>query len=242
MIRRKPETALQIPKIFMPLFTNTKRKNFLRGGRGSAKSWVAADYCILAAIDRKVRVLCTREFQKTIAESVHNLISKRIEMLGLSPYFTITNSKIRCTSTGSEFIFAGIRTNVDEIKSMEGIDICWVEEAQNMSQYSLDILIPTIRKDGSILIFTFNPFKDTDPVYVMSETPDENTLVITANFYDNPFFPEVLRMEMEADKKNDYDKYEWVWLGKCKGVSAAQVFRGKYRRAEFDTPDGVQFY
>jgi phage terminase large subunit len=240
-VSAKNSPKLRVAKIFQPLFTDTRRKNILRGGRGSAKSWVTADYCITRAIAEPTRILCTREFQKTISESVHNLLSKRIEDLGVRDAFKITNNKITC-SNGSEFIFAGIRTNVDEIKSMEGIDICWVEEAQNMSQYSLDILIPTIRKEGSILVFTFNPFKDTDPVYALSETPDEDTLVITANYDDNPFFPDVLRKEMERDKQMDWDKYEWVWLGKCKGVSAAQIFKGKYKVETFDTPDGVQFY
>jgi phage terminase large subunit len=125
---------------------------------------------------------------------------------------------------------------------MEGIDICWVEEAQSMSRNSLDVLVPTVRAEGSIIVFTFNPFKDTDPVYVDSQNPDENTLVIKANYNDNPFFPEVLRLDMERDKKNDYEKYLWVWEGQCLGLSDAQIFRGKYTVKEFDTPRNAEFH
>jgi len=233
--------SLQIPEIYKELFEAPKRKNILYGGRGSAKSWTVAQFCIVTALTRKVRILCTREYQKTIAESVHNLLSKCIDELGYGSNFTITNNKITAFN-GSEFIFAGIRTNVDEIKSMEGIDICWGEEAQTISQYSLDILIPTIRKPGSILVFTFNPFKDDDPIYKMAMQPDADTLVIRANYPDNPFFPDVLRKEMERDKELDFDKYEWVWLGLCKGISAAQIFKGKYEVRPFDVPPNVQFY
>ena len=236
----KNTKALKIPDVFRPLFEQPKRKNILHGGRGSAKSWTAAIFCIVQAMNRKVRVLCTREFQKSIAESVHNLLSKCIEEMEYSAYFTITQNKITCFN-GSEFIFAGVRTNVDEIKSMEGIDICWIEEGQSMSQYSLDILIPTIRKPGSMIIITFNPYRDDDPVYTMAKYPDDDTLVIEANYPDNPFFPDVLRKEMERDKELDFDKYEWVWLGKCKGISEAQIFRGKYEVRAFDVPPGVQF-
>lgn len=232
---------LQIPEVFEPLFTSPKRKNILYGGRGSAKSHTVARYCILRSLERPMRILCTRELQKSIAESVHQLLSSCIESMGLSSLFNIQRDRIVGVN-GSEFIFAGVRQNTNEIKSMEAITICWVEEAQAMSQQSLDVLIPTIRAPGSILIFTFNPFKDSDPVYVMSQNPDEDTLVITANYADNPFFPEELRKEMEHCKKTDYDKYLWVWEGKCLGISKAQIFRDKYEVKEFDAPDNALFF
>lgn len=232
---------LQIPKVFEPLFTAPKRKNILYGGRGSAKSHTVARYCIVRSLERPMRILCTRELQKSIAESVHQLLSSCIENMGLSSLFNIQRDRIVGVN-GSEFIFAGVRQNTNEIKSMEAITICWVEEAQAMSQQSLDVLIPTIRAPGSILIFTFNPFKDSDPVYVMAQNPDEDTLVINANHDDNPFFPEELRKEMEHCKKTDYDKYLWVWEGKCLGISKAQIFRDKYEVKEFDTPDNALFF
>lgn len=237
---------LKIPKIFEPMFAALTeflwRIIILRGGRGSAKSWTVATFLILLAVQKKVRVLCTREYQKTMAESVHKLLSDRIHELGYDSAFKIQKNSITCPMTGSEFLFVGIRTNIDEIKSMEGIDVCWIEEGQSASQYSLDVLMPTIRKHNSFIIITFNPYMDSDPVYVMSENPDSRMLVIEANYDDNPFFPEVLRVDMERDKETDYDKYEWVWLGKCKGISAAQIFRGKYRVEAFETPANVQFY
>lgn len=231
---------MQIPEVFEPLFKRPKRKNILYGGRGSAKSHTVARYVITRAMEKPIRILCTRELQKSIAESVHQLLCKCIEELEVSEYFEIQRDKIFCKN-GSEFIFAGVRQNTNEIKSMEDITICWVEEAQAMTQQSLDVLIPTIRAPGSILIFTFNPFKDSDPIYVMSQNPDEDTLVIHANYNDNPFFPEELRREMEIDKKRDYDKYLWVWEGQCLGISKAQIFRDKYEVREFDTPDNAMF-
>ena len=243
MIRtvKKQSIGLKVPKIFEPLFRGAKRRNFIYGGRGSGKSHAVAQYCLFRAYSEKIKVLCTRELQKSIADSVHALLCDKIEQMGLQDFFTIYKDRI-VGANGSVFIFAGVRQNVNEIKSMEGINICWVEEAQSMTRESLDVLIPTIRAEGSVVIFTFNPYKDTDPVYVESQNPDENTLCIHANYNDNPFFPEVLRLEMERDKKNDYEKYLWVWEGQCLGLSDAQIFRGKYTVKEFETPKNVEFH
>lgn len=243
MIRtvKKQRINLKVPKIFEPLFRGAKRRNFIYGGRGSGKSHAVAQYCLFRAYEKKTKILCTRELQKSIADSVHALLCDKIEQMGLQDFFTIYKDRI-VGANGSVFIFAGVRQNVNEIKSMEGIDICWVEEAQSMTRESLDVLIPTIRAEGSVVIFTFNPYKDTDPVYVESQNPDENTLCIHANYNDNPFFPDVLRLEMERDKKNDYEKYLWVWEGQCLGLSDAQIFRGKYTVKEFTTPKNVEFH
>lgn len=242
MIRtvKKQAVKLTVPQIFKPLFKGAKRRNFIYGGRGSGKSHAVAQYCLFRAYSEKIKVLCTRELQKSIADSVHALLCDKIEQMGLQDFFTIYKDRI-VGANGSVFIFAGVRQNVNEIKSMEGINICWVEEAQSMTRESLDVLIPTIRAEGSVVIFTFNPYKDTDPVYVESQNPDENTLCIHANYNDNPFFPEVLRLEMERDKKNDYEKYLWVWEGQCLGLSDAQIFRGKYVVEPFDTPKNAEF-
>ena len=238
---KSQNVGLKVPAVFQPLFKGAKRRNFIFGGRGSGKSHAVAQYCIFRAYQKKTKVLCTRELQKSISESVHALLCEKIHDMGLDAFFMIQKDKIY-GANGSVFIFAGVRQNVNEIKSMEGIDICWVEEAQSMSRNSLDVLVPTVRAEGSIIVFTFNPFKDTDPVYVDSQNPDENTLVIKANYNDNPFFPEVLRLDMERDKKNDYEKYLWVWEGQCLGLSDAQIFRGKYTVKEFDTPRNAEFH
>lgn len=246
MTETTDEDVTQIPAIFEPLFTRPRRKNMLFGGRGSAKSHSVARFCVSRAQESTIRILCTRELQKSIAESVHQLLCDCIHNMGLDAEFIIQRDKIYHKYTKSEFIFAGVRQNTNEIKSMENISICWVEEAQAMSQQSLDVLIPTIRASGSILIFTFNPFKDSDPVYVMTmralEENDPDTLVINANYDDNPFFPDELRREMEHDKKTDYDKYLWVWEGKCLGISKAQIFRGKYEVREFEAPFNAMFH
>lgn len=243
MIRtvKKQAVKLAVPQIFKPLFKGAKRRNFIYGGRGSGKSHAVAQYCLFRAYSEKIKVLCTRELQKSIADSVHALLCDKIEQMGLQDFFTVYKDRI-VGANGSVFIFAGVRQNVNEIKSMEGINICWVEEAQSMTRESLDVLIPTIRAEDSIVIFTFNPYKDTDPVYVESQNPDENTLCIHANYNDNPFFPDVLRLEMERDKKNDYEKYLWVWEGQCLGLSDAQIFRGKYTVKAFETPKNADFH
>lgn len=238
---KKRDGGLKVPEVFRPLFESPKRRNYLYGGRGSGKSHAVARYCVLEAARRRVKVLCTRELQKSISESVHALLCLVIHEMGYDSFFTITKDRIT-GANGSVFVFAGVRQNVNEIKSMEGIGVCWVEEAQSMSRQSLDVLVPTVRGEGSIIIFTFNPFKDTDPVYVESQNPDENSLVIKANWSDNPFFPEVLRIEMERDRKSDYEKYLWVWEGECLGLSDAQVFRGKYEVREFETPRNAELH
>ena len=238
---KKANIKLSIPQIFSPLFKSPKRKNFIYGGRGSSKSWTVAQYCVLQAYQRKIKVLCCRELQKSINDSVLALLSDVIERMGLTDFFTVQKNGIY-GANGSQFIFAGIKSNVSEIKSMENISICWFEEAQAMSRESYDILIPTIRAEGSIIIFTFNPFKDTDPIYVEMKNADENCLVLKVNWQDNPFFPETLRLEMEHDKKTDYEKYLWCWEGECLGLSDAQIFRGKYTVKEFKTPKNAEFH
>ena len=238
---KKQNIKLTVPKVFEPLFKKAQRRNFIYGGRGSAKSWSVAQYCVLRAYEKKTKVLCCRELQRSLADSVHALLSEVIVNMGLTEFFTIQKDKIY-GANGSVFIFAGIRSNVSEIKSMEGVDIAWCEEAQALSRESYDVLVPTIRAKDSIIIFTFNPFKDTDPIYVESQNPDENTLVIKANYSDNPYFPEVLKLEMERDKKTDYDRYLWIWEGQCLGLSDAQIFRGKYTVKEFKTPKNAEFH
>ena len=238
---KKQDIKLTVPKVFEPLFKTPKRKNFIYGGRGSAKSYSVAQYLVFRAYQKKVKILCTRELQKSISDSVHALLSEVIEKMGVSDFFEIQKNAIY-GKNGSSFIFAGIRSNSSEIKSLQGVDIAWFEEAQAMSRESYDVLVPTIRNENSILIFTFNPFKDTDPVYVEMGNADENTLVIKANYTDNPYFPEVLRIEMERDKKNDYDRYLWIWEGQCLGLSDAQIFRGKYTVKEFTTPKNAEFH
>lgn len=232
---------LNVANIYKPLWKNAKRRNYIYGGRGSGKSHDVAEYCLFRAYQSKIKVLCTRELQNSIADSVYSLLKNKITDMHLDFFFTVYKDRI-VGNNGSEFIFKGIHNNVSEIKSMENISIAWLEESQSLSRESIDVIVPTIRAPGSILIFTFNPYKDNDPIYMEMKNATEDDLVIKANYSDNPWFPEELRMEMERDKKNDYQKYLWVWEGECLGLSDAQIFRGKYVVENFETPKNADFH
>lgn len=220
-------------KVYKALYVATARYKVLYGGRGSGKSWAIADYILVRCAEKKIRVLCTRQFQSSIKHSVHKLLSDRIFTLGLQQYFTIKQDSI-VSFCGSEIIFHGIARSLDDIKSTEGIDICWIEEAQFVTEKAFIDLIPTIRKEGSEIVVSFNPDTEKDATYArfIKNTPPD-AIVTKINYYDNPFFPEVLRKEMEYMKATDYDLYLNVWEGEVKSFSDALVFRGKYRVAEF---------
>lgn len=235
------DIELHVAKVYKPLWKNPKRRNYIYGGRGSGKSHDVAEYCLFRARQDKIKVLCTRELQNSIADSVYSLLKNKITDMHLDYFFTVYKDRI-VGNNGSEFIFKGIHNNVSEIKSMENISIAWLEESQSLSRESIDVIVPTIRAPGSILIFTFNPYKDNDPIYMEMKNATEDDLVIKANYSDNPWFPEELRLEMERDKKNDYQKYLWVWEGECLGLSDAQIFRGKYVVENFETPKNADFH
>lgn len=162
------------------------------------------------------------------------MIADTIERLGLNSFYKVKDDSI-VGRNGTEFLFKGLRKDPDGIKSMEDLSGVWVEEAQTISRRSLEILIPTVRKPGSQIIFTYNPTSIDDPVhvdYTLSNKPD--VLRIECNYMDNPFFPDVLRKEMEYDRANDPDKYLHVWEGKCVQHSEAQVFYGKWIIDDFE--------
>jgi phage terminase large subunit len=186
-----------------------------------------------------IKVLCTREYQTSIKDSVKTLLDDTIASLGLSGFFESTQSEIRGVN-GSLFIFQGLYRNVDSIKSLEGVDICWAEEANVITKESLDVLIPTIRNEGSEIWFSYNRKKKDEPVHAMAGRPD--AVFNEINFDDNPYFPDVLRGDMEWDKAHDQGRYEHVWLGKPQVHSEAQVFNGKYKIQNFETPEDVVFY
>lgn len=230
------ETRLSFAPKFKPLFQPKRYKTF-HGGRGGAKSWAAARALVIMAASKKLRILCTREVQNSIKDSVHKLLKDQIEMLGLNPWFRITNESITSAS-GSEFLFKGLRFDPLGIKSTEGVDIYWVEEAQSVSSDSWAILIPTIRKEGSEIWVTFNPGKESDPTYQrFIVTPPDDSITVEVNYYDNPYLPETLRKEMEYCKRVDYEAYEHIWLGKPKSISDSVIFRNRYRVEAF--PDDL---
>lgn len=228
--------ALKFAPKFKPLFQPKRYKTF-HGGRGGAKSWAAARALVIMAASMKLRILCTREVQNSIKDSVHKLLKDQIEMLGLNPWFRITNESITSAS-GSEFLFKGLRFDPLGIKSTEGVDICWVEEAQSVSSDSWAILIPTIRKEGSEIWVTFNPGEESDPTYQrFIVTAPDDSITVEVNYYDNPYLPDTLRKEMEYCKRVDYEAYEHIWLGKPKSISDSVIFRNRYRVEAF--PDDL---
>lgn len=181
--------------------------------------------------------------QKSIKDSVKRLLDDKIKAYGLSGFYDSLETEIR-GANGSLFVFAGLRTNPDTIKSMEGADIVWVEEANRASQRSLDILIPTIRKPDSELWFGWNPERPDDPVDKMFRGdggPPPKSIVREVSYRDNPWFPDVLRDEMEHDRRRDPDKYAHIWLGEYQKRSEARVFRN-WRVEHFETPPDARFY
>jgi len=234
--------AYMSPKCQEVLSAPGKRYRVLYGGRGGSKSWAVADYLLARACQERIRILCTRELQNSIRDSVHRLLSDRIHALKLDTYFVIQKEGIYSV-TGSEFLFKGLRMNINEIKSTEGIDVCWVEEANKVSEASWVVLIPTVRKDNSEIIVTFNPELESDPAwqrFVVHAQP--GTALAEVSYADNEHFPDVLRKEMEWCKKVDPDAYEHIWLGKLKGYSDVLIFKNKFFVEEFDTPADAQFF
>lgn len=200
------------------------------GGRGGTKSWGFARALLLLGLDKPLRILCARELQNSIAESVHKLLADQIGLMGLSGY-KVEKARIY-NDIGTEFFFEGIRNNADKVKSYEGIDICWVEEAQRCPKSSWDILIPTIRKPESEIWVSFNPDLETDDTYVRfvkEPYPPEMLTSVQVNYVDNPWFPEVLRKEMEECKRKNYDEYLHIWEGKCKVLLDGAVYAEELR-------------
>lgn len=224
------------------LFTLDVRHFAISGGRGSSKSTSVASALVVRATEKKLRILCAREIQNSIAASVKQLLDDEIARLGLGHFWTSTDTAIR-GANGSEFIFAGLRTNIDSIKSMEGIDICWVEEAQTVSQTSLEKLIPTIRKPGSQFYWTWNPEKAEDPIEAMfygEQGPPPRSIVRRVNWRENPWFPEDLRELKDHDFAHDAALAAHVWEGAYKVRTDAQVFTN-WKVEEFESPSDADF-
>lgn len=176
-----------------------------------------------------MRVLCAREFQTSIKESVYELLVSQIDDLGLSHVYEVINNEIRRRDSEgnivTSFNFAGLRRNITNIKSYEGCDICWVEEAQTVSKASWDVLIPTIRKEGSEIWISFNPQLEEDETYKrFIKNPPPDSVRITINWYDNPWFSDVLRAEKDHLKTVDPEAYENVWEGQCRQTVDGAVF------------------
>lgn len=224
------------------LFTPSRYK-VAYGGRGGSKSHTFARALIIRARQQPLRILCGREIQLSIKDSVKHLLDGLIRKMGLARKFRSTKTEIACTN-GSVFFFSGLRMNIEKVKSFEGINIVWVEEAQTISQTSLDILIPTIREEDSELWFTFNRRRKTDPVdekFLGKDGPPPDTIIKKVTYRDNPWFPNVLKKEMEWDRSRDMDKFNHIWEGEHQNFSEALVFKNWIVQS-FDTPDHAIFY
>ena len=235
----KPDGTLVIDtfEVFEPLLYPARYLG-AHGGRGSGKSHFFAEKLIARCIGNPgTRWACIREVQKSLDKSAKQLIDDKLDYLGVRDKFRVTNTFIE-TPGGGVSIFEGMQNHTaDSIKSLEGFDGAWVEEAQNLSQRSLDLLRPTIRKEDSELWFSWNPENADDPVDVLlrGENPPPNSTVIQVNYIDNPLFPEVLKEEMEYDKSRDIDKYTHIWLGSYQKNSESRIFHN-WKVEEFDIP------
>jgi phage terminase large subunit len=213
------------------LFKKSRYK-VLYGGRGGAKSWGIARALLIKGAKDPIRILCAREFQTSIKDSVHKLLCDQIDSLGLLSFYEITQTSIRGRN-GTEFSFVGLKNNVSNIKSYEGVDICWVEEAQTTSRLSWNILIPTIRKEGSEIWISFNPELETDETYQrFVANPPADSITMKVNWYDNPWFPETLRLEKDSLKARDEEAYNQVWEGLCRQTVDGAIFAKEMQQAE----------
>ncbi|AGC35695.1 terminase large subunit [Rhizobium phage RHEph06] len=275
-----PKIIIDTPRVFAPLL---RRRRFrgIKGGRGSGKSHFVGEDLVETAIRQHTRAVCAREVQNSIKDSSKQLIEDKINLLAqrvagaifaadqsiLVPgdskivrkflsQWRITEREIIYTPTDSLFIFRGLQNHTAaSIKSLEGFTDFWAEEAQTLTQRSIDLAVPTFRK-GSQLTFTWNPDQKGDPVEKifsdegiialkpgMKRPPDQDPdfCLVEANYYDNPYFPEELRRDMERDKRRDPDKYRHVWLGGYRMMSGSRVFTN-WKVEDFETPANARFY
>jgi len=226
----------------MEPFLYPARHKIAHGGRGGGKSWTAARLLLIRGIERPTRILCTREVQRSLKDSVYRLLVDQIRELGLGWAYDVQASAIT-GPRGTEFVFSGLRDHtVESIKSYEGIDICWIEEAHKVSAHSANILIPTIRKDGSEIWWTYNPDQATDYVherFVVKGDPD--AVVCQINHRDNPWFPQVLDAERLRMKSLNDDLYRHIWEGECRS-RAGMLFKRAWFKPYTVAPSNLSIY
>jgi phage terminase large subunit len=232
---QEAKAKARFPAKLKCLFEPAKaRYRVLYGGRGGSKSWNIARALLLKGCEQSMRILCAREFQTSIKDSVHKLLVDQIHNLELEAHYEVTDRTIRGIN-GTEFIFAGVKNNTNNIKSIEGIDIAWVEEAQSLSPNSWNVLVPTIRKADSEIWISFNPELPTDETwkrFVMN--PPENAVVQKINWSDNPWFPEVLDLERRALQGRDIEAYNNVWEGIPRQTVDGAIFAKEVTMAELE--------
>jgi phage terminase large subunit len=248
----EPErSAPPVPEAYLPLFWKTLpdggplRYIVFYGGRNAAKSWSIARALVHQAYTEKHLILCTRQFQNSIADSVHRVVQAQIVDMGLIDAFDITVNSIFCRRTGSEFIFKGLQRNINEIRSLEGVTRCWIEEASNTTLDNWLVLDPTIRRAGAQIFISYNPEMDEDPLHALftGSSPPPNSFVRKTTFRDNPFTNEENERLRVYMFEHDQDNYHWVWEGETRKNTDAQVFKGKVFIETFDeAPHKTRFY
>lgn len=235
------ELIIDTPEVFQPLLLPSRYKG-AHGGRGSGKSHFFAERMVEEHMAGKIDTVCIREVQRSLNQSVKKLIENKIEKMGVQKHFKCLTTHIE-SAYGGMILFQGMQNHTaDSIKSLEGYKIAWIEEAHSLSQRSLDLLRPTIRAEDSEIWASWNPENATDPIdaFLRGEGAPKDAIVVEANFMDNPWFPEVLRREMEYDRARDPDKYAHVWCGKYLQNSEARVFKN-WTIEEFEAPPGTTF-
>lgn len=221
---------VQIPEAFEGLFQPARLKTYY-GGRGAGKSESVGRYLLIEGMREAQNIVCGREFQASIKESVHSMLASLIVDMKITKEYEVLNTEIKGRN-GTTFSFVGLHHNISNIKSMHNIKRFWGEEAQVFSKNSLDILFPTIRAENSELIFTLNPELEEDPAYqILIANAPPGSLVKKVNYSDNPYFPEVLRREMEFMKTNNYKEYLHIWEGQCRETVEGAVYAEEMRQA-----------
>lgn len=240
----RPQVPLRLPVKLLPIL-QPKRFKVMHGGRGGGKSHTIAQVLIMMSMQRKLRTLCVREVQKSLKESSMQVLKDYIERLGVSQWFDILRDEIRCLITGSTFGFSGLKDHTaDSIKSWEGADIVWVEEAHSVTSHSWNILIPTIRKSGSEIWASFNPDQESDYVYDrFVKNLDPKAWVVEVNWRDNPWFGEEMDDERRKLKALNDDLYGHVWEGKCRSMAGLLFKRRWFKRYPLGQhPKGLRTY
>lgn len=226
----------------MQAFLAPARYKIAHGGRGGGKSWAVARVLLALGMAKPLRVLCTREVQKSLRESVYRLLVDQIAALDIGRFYEVQSAVIK-GANGTEFLFAGLQDHtIDSIKSYEGVDIAWIEEAHSVSARSWEILTPTIRKPGSEIWATFNPTQEDDPVYSRFViNTDQQAVVVQINWRDNPWFPAVLDVERRAMQAINEDLYQHVWEGQCRSQAGMLFKRAWFRRYDA-APSALRIY
>lgn len=235
---------IQIADIFQDAFSSARYKLYY-GGRGGGKSWAIARSLILLSVQKPIRVLCCREFQTSIKQSVYQLLSEQIELMGFSDFFDI-QEKIIIGKNGTDFIFQGLARNINGIKSTENISIAWVEEAQTISKPSLELLIPTVRAPNSEIWFSWNPQQDDAPIETLKKALESSeqvkSVIQKVGWQDNPWFTKELNEERLLCLETDPEAYDHIWEGGFQTISEAVIFKDRVAIKVFETPGKARLF